>query len=133
MSDDNPDQPDQPTPAGRSDPCDTSATALVAHGIDEGDRLVRRTYYDLVEDGFDEFDGSAEFVARVAETFRAVYAELAAPATVPADVDAAIDDARLGTLEAVDASADLRTGVLPQFYRQFAGYYCAYSGTHLPE
>ena len=47
---------------------------------------------------------------------------------VPEHVEAALDDARVLTHEefADRPDANLRTEVLPAFYRRFAGFHCAY-------
>jgi hypothetical protein len=121
-------QTDTPTDA---DPCTTSADALAAFGVEDGTRLVRQTYADLVEDGFGTYEPTDAYLDRAAATFRAVFAEETGVAVVPPDVDAAIDDARQTTPALSDEDADLRTDFLPRFYRRFAGYYCAYGGRPL--
>lgn len=102
---------------------------LAAFGIEDEGRLVERTYYDLTEDGFGEYDPESDGGAsldRVAETVRAVFAELADPYEVPADVDAALDDACHAVAESADGDADLRTDVLPAFVGEFAAFVRAY-------
>lgn len=99
-----------------------SAAALAELGIYDGTDLLRRAYADLVEDGF----RTAGDIDRIAATFRAVFAEQSGLAAVPLDVDAAIDDARHATYRLASPRDDLRTAVLPTFYAQFAGFYCAY-------
>lgn len=101
---------------------------LAGFGIEDEERLVERTYYDLTEDGFGDYDPDPDgaYLDRVAETVRAVFAELADPYEVPADVDAALDDARHAVAESADGDADLRTEVLPAFVGEFAAFVRAY-------
>ena len=48
----------------------------------------------------------------------------------PVDQRPAVDDARARTAEefAEEPGADLRTTVVPAFYRRVAGFHCAYHG-----
>ncbi|AFK18241.1 hypothetical protein E6P09_05615 [Haloferax mediterranei ATCC 33500] len=109
-------------------PCSTTITALAEYGLSDGNELVRRTYDDLEEDGFGAFEPTAAYFDRVAATFRALFVELTGTTPVPTVVDAALDDAQYATLQVVDTGSDLETEVLPEFYKQFAGYYCTYRG-----
>ncbi|WP_396610635.1 hypothetical protein ACH9L7_10365 [Haloferax sp. S1W] len=121
---------DTPSPAGMA-PCSTTSAALAEYGLSDGNTLIRRTYYALVEDGFGTTEPTDAYLGRVAETFRALFVELTGASHVPADIDAAIDDARYATFDSVDDDADLRTTVLPAFNSAFAGYYCRYRGRPL--
>jgi hypothetical protein len=104
----------------------TSATAFEPYGVADGSVLVRRTYYRL-----DDVDGRVTdgTIARVVDAFVEAFREATGVDAVPADVRAAVADAAFFTAEAyVGADADRRTSVVPAFYRNVAGFHCAYRG-----
>ena len=109
-----------------TDACTTTRTFAV-YGVDDGSVLVRTTHR-LVHD---EDDGTVTDATLdlVAAAFRAAFLEHADVGSLPADVAAAVEDARYFTRERyAGAEADLRTELLPAFYREVAGFHCAYRG-----
>jgi hypothetical protein len=108
-----------------TDTCTTTRT-FSAYGIPDGSALIRRTHRRL-GDGPGTVDAAA--VQRVGAAFRDAFLELAAVETVPEAVSAAVDDAAYFTTEAFDGDdADVRTDLVPSFYRSVAGFHCAYAG-----
>lgn len=109
----------------RGTDCTTTAS-FADHGVEDGQRFIRRTYARLGEDP--TFEPTEAFFDRLATAFR--WAALATfdTADVPDHVEAAIDDARVFTARefADDPDADLRTEVVPAFYQRAAGFHCAY-------
>jgi len=108
--------------------CSTHTAAFVDHGIDDGIDLVARTHYLLAADGNREPEPTAAFAERVAAAFRRAFVGAAPVPLVPEPVDAAIDEATDTVVHRVldDPDADLRTEVLPAFYRAVASTYCAH-------
>jgi hypothetical protein len=109
-----------------NDTC-TTTRAFDVYGVPDGSVLVRTTHRLVHEaDRGTVTDETLEFVAAA---FRAAFLEHAAVDSLPPDVDAAVEDARHFTGERFVASeADLRTELLPAFYREVAGFHCAYRG-----
>lgn len=114
---------DQPTPGE----C-TTTRSFDDHGIDDGSTLIQRTYYRLAAETSSTFEPTAEWFDRIEAAFVWAYLATVEGSDVPRHVEAAIDDARALTAEsfADRADADLRTDVLPSFYRHVAGFHCAY-------
>lgn len=106
----------------------TTTGSFDDHGIADGSDLVRRTYYRLAGDGPPSFAPTEAFFDRLETAFLWAYLGSADRADVPDHVRAAIDDARVLTRQEFDdrPDADLRTAVLPAFYRRVAGFHCAY-------
>lgn len=115
-------------PTGSGDDCTTTGS-FVDDGIDDGHRLVQRTYYRL-RAADERFEPTEGFFDRLAVAFRWAYMETADGNEVPDHVEAALDDARVFTAErfadADPGGLDLRTEVVPAFYREVAGFHCAY-------
>jgi hypothetical protein len=114
----------------RTDADDTCTTtrSFSDHDIEDGSRLVQRTYYRLVDAGRAEFAPTASFYDALTSAFLWAYLGTADETGVPEHVQVAIEDARIVTAgEFADRpNADLRTDVLTTFYTQVAGYHCAY-------
>ena len=107
-----------------TDTC-TTTTAVSTYGIDDGSDLIQRTHRELT-DGTSETHASGVRFDELAAAFRTVFIELAGGAGVPGDVAAAIEDGLYFTREQYEGTdADLRT-VVPAFYREVAGFLCAY-------
>lgn len=106
--------------------CSTSDAAFLDYGLPNGQVLVPATYYVL--SGRDEatYEPSPAYVHRIADAFRTAFVRRADLPVVPEPVDAAVEDAVTATLHEFDGEADLRTAVLPTFYRRVASYACTY-------
>ncbi len=119
-------------PLSDREPTDcTTTTSFSDHGVDDGSDLVTATHYRLLDAGYREFEPGAEFFEAVETAFVRSYLDRTADASgLPDHVAAAIDDARERTREEFEGrpDADLRTDVLPAFYRRVAGFHCAYRG-----
>ncbi|MEF8843045.1 MAG: hypothetical protein V5A62_15715 [Haloarculaceae archaeon] len=106
--------------------CSTSDTAFLDYGLPNGQVLVPATYYALAARDEGTFGPTPEYVHRIADTFRTAFVRRAALPVVPEPVDAAVEDAVTPTLHEFTHEADLRTEVLPTFYRRVASYTCTY-------
>jgi hypothetical protein len=107
----------------------TTTTSFSDHGVDDGADLVSATYYRLLDAGYREFEPSVELFEAVETAFVRTYLDRVDEAGgLPDHVAAAIDGARELTREefAGRPDADLRTEVLPAFYRRVAGFHCSY-------
>lgn len=106
----------------------TTVASFEDHGIDDGSELLRRTYYRLAGGGPVEFVPSDAFFDDLADAFVWAYLESTHGTGLPDHVLAALDDAVAVVREqyADDPDADLRTDVVPAFYRTLANYHCAY-------
>lgn len=106
----------------------TTTKSFSDHGIEDGSRLVRETYYRLHEAGYSEFEPTEAFLDRLESAFVWAYLGSADEPGIAAPVEAAIDDARALTREEFVGrpDADLRTAVVPAFYRYAARYHCRY-------
>jgi hypothetical protein len=118
---------DHTNAADTTDGC-TTTRSFDDHGIDDGSALIRRTHYRLVADGDDAFEPTERYLDRLADAFSRAYLTAADAYEIPPHVAAAVDDARVWVgVEFADASdADLRSDVVPAFYRHAAGFHCAY-------
>lgn len=127
-------EPDRPPRTGATqrmvDICSNHATAFAAYGVADGSAIVHRTYYRLRSPDDDAVHPSSEFMASLAQAFRRAFLVETELHTVPEAVDAAVDQAVTVTLhDLLDrGSADLRTQVLPTFYRTVSRTYCALDG-----
>ena len=109
------------------DDCTTTGS-FDDHGVDDGGALIQRTYYRLVADEDGEFEPTDEYLDRLVDAFTRAYLTETGSYELPPHVAAAIDDARVWVgIEFADQSgADLRTDVIPAFYRHAAGFHCGY-------
>lgn len=111
----------------RSDDC-TTTDSFEDHGIGDATGLVTRTYYRLRAAGQVEFSASEAFFDRLESAFIWAYLGSVDEPGVPEHVGMAIDDARALTEDEFSdrPDADLRTDVIPAFYRRIAGFHCIY-------
>jgi hypothetical protein len=115
-------------PAGGSREDCTTTGSFDDHGIDDGHELVTETHRRLREARVAGFRPTDAFFDRLESAFTWAYLGTVDDAGVPDGVALAIEDAR----HAIEAEfgdredADLRTDVVPAFYRSVAGYHCAY-------
>lgn len=112
---------------GHADDC-TTTNSFSDHSIVDGADLVTETYYRLQEPDRREFTPSDAFFDRLESAFIWAYLGSVDEPGVPSHVELAIDDARALTREEFDdqPAADLRTDVVPAFYRRVAGFHCRY-------
>jgi hypothetical protein len=110
-----------------ADEC-TTTRSFADHAIEDGSRLIERTYYRLAEADKAEFAPTASYFDALESAFIWTYLGTVAENDVPDHVEAAIEDARIFTAEefADRPEADLRTEVLPTFYTYAAEFHCAY-------
>lgn len=108
--------------------CSTRAGAFSSHGVADGAGLITRTYYALVASDHDTPRATAEFADEVAAAFRLAFIRKATVPLVPEPVDAAIEQATDRIVHRLldEPDADLRTDILPAFYRAVADTYCAH-------
>lgn len=108
----------------------TTTGSFGDHGIEDGSELVHGTHYRLVDGGWSEFAPTEEFYDALEAAFLWTYLGTVGGTDVPTHVRAAVDDALAFTAEefADRPGADLRTEVIPTFYRSVAGFHCAYRG-----
>jgi hypothetical protein len=116
------------THATVGDDCTTTGS-FDDHGIADGADLIARTHYRLAAaDG--GFEPTPAFFDRLESAFLWAYLGSVDEPGVPDHVAAAVDDAKAATAAAFAdrPDADLRTEVIPGFYRRVAGYHCRYRG-----
>jgi hypothetical protein len=120
-------EPDEAYDEWRSDDC-TTTRSFSDHGIGDGVDLVTRTYYRLQGAERHEFEPTEHFFDQLESAFIWAYLGSVDESGVPAHVEMAIEDARAHTQDEFDDSpdADLRTEVIPAFYRRVAGFHCIY-------
>jgi len=108
----------------------TTTESFTDHDIEDGSTLIQRTYYRLADAGRDEFEPTELFFDALESAFIWAYLGTVRESDIPEHVEAAIDDARALTAEEFgdQPDADLRTEVLPAFYRHLADFHCAYRG-----
>jgi len=106
----------------------TTTESFDDHDIEDGSALIQRTYYRLASAERTEFEPTASFFDALESAFVWTYLGTVEENGMPDHVEAAIDDARALTAEefAERPDADLRTEVIPTFYRYAAGFHCAY-------
>jgi len=114
--------------ANDSDDECTTTGSFADHDIEDGSRLVQRTYYRMADAEMAEFAPTESFFDALESAFIWAYLDSVDGNAVPDHVEAAIDDARAMTAQefAEQPDADLRTDVLPTFYTHAAGFHCAY-------
>lgn len=115
-------------PAGEPREDCTTTGSFDDHGIDDGHELVTATHRRLREARVAGFRPTDAFFDRLESAFTWAYLGTVDDAGVPDDVALAIADARHAIEDEFGdrADADLRTDVVPAFYRSVAGYHCAY-------
>jgi hypothetical protein len=106
----------------------TTTESFTDHDIEDGSTLIQRSYYRLAEADRTEFEPTEPFFDALESAFLWAYLGTVRESGVPDHVEAAIDDARAHTVaEFADRpDADLRTDVIPAFYRHLADFHCAY-------
>ena len=104
----------------------TTTTAFGAYGVPDGSDLIQRTYHELT-DGTTETDASRIRFGELDTAFRRAFTGLTTLGELPPVVEAALADGLYFTREQYEGTdADLRTVVVPAFYREVAGFLCAY-------
>ncbi|MHC3438709.1 hypothetical protein ACYJ1Y_11580 [Natrialbaceae archaeon A-gly3] len=105
-----------------------STNSFDDHGIDDGSELIRRAYYRIKGEEDVTFEPTERFFDRLEVAFIWAYLSSVEGNTVPEDVAVALADAKVITREEFRdrPDANLRTEVIPEFYRQTAGFHCAY-------
>jgi len=118
---------DRRGPTDGTEECSTTGS-FADHDIEDGSRLIEQTYYRLSEADMAEFRATESDFEALESAFRWAYLGTVTENGVPDHVEAAIDDARVFTTEgfADRPDADLRTDVIPTFYRYAASFHCAY-------
>lgn len=106
----------------------TTTGSFRDHGIRDGNDLVTRTYYRLREAVDHDFLPNEAFFRKLESAFIWAYLGSVDEPGVPPHVEMAVDDARALTQEefADRPNADLRTEIIPAFYRRVAGFHCRY-------
>jgi hypothetical protein len=109
--------------------CSTHDNAFADYGIQTGTDLVHRTHYRLRDREYTDPAATPAFLDALEKSFQAAYVDAAAVPIVPEPVAAAIDDARTAMAHRLldgGADGDLRSDVVPDYYRLVASYYCEY-------
>jgi hypothetical protein len=120
---------DLETASGELRPNDCTTTrSFDDHGIEDGADLITRTYYRLQAAGRHTFAPDKAFFDRLESAFIWAYLGSVDERGIPPHVESAIEDARSLTREEFEdcPDADLRTDVIPAFYRRVAGFHCLY-------
>lgn len=106
----------------------TTTESFADHDIEDGSTLIQRSYYRLAGADRTEFEPTEPFFDALESAFIWAYLGTVRESGVPDHVEAAINDARAHTVaEFADRpDADLRTDVIPAFYRHLADFHCAY-------
>lgn len=106
----------------------TTTGSFRDHGIGDGVGLVTGTYYRLQGPDGREFAPTDAFFDRLESAFIWAYLGSVDERGVPSHVEMAIDDARALTREQFDGAQDpdIRTEVIPAFYRRVAEFHCRY-------
>lgn len=113
----------------RPDDCTTTGS-FSDHGIEDAVDLVTRTYYRLRAGERQTFSPNEAFFDQLESAFIWAYLGSVDERGVPPHVELAIEDARaLTEAEFADRpDSDLRTDVVPAFYRRIAAFHCIYRG-----
>jgi len=108
----------------------TTTGSFTDHDIEDGSTLIQQAYYRLADGDRTEFEPTTAFFDSLESAFIWAYLGAVRERGVPEHVEAAINDARAHTAEEFEnrPDADLRTDVVPAFYRQLAAFHCAYRG-----
>ncbi|MEF8778609.1 MAG: hypothetical protein V5A36_06845 [Natronomonas sp.] len=120
---------DSETASGEQRPNDCTTTrSFDDHGIEDGVDLITRTYYRLQGPGRHVFAPDEAFFDRLESAFIWAYLGSVDERGIPPHVERAIEDARALTRAEFEdrLEADLRTDVIPAFYRRVAGFHCVY-------
>jgi hypothetical protein len=106
----------------------TTTGSFADHDIEDGSTLIQRAYYRLAGGDRTEFEPTASFFDALESAFIWAYLGTTRESEIPEHVEAAIDDARAHTAAEFEdrPDADLRTDVIPAFYRHLAEFHCAY-------
>lgn len=113
--------------SGQKSVCSTT-NSFKDHGIADATSLVTDTYYRLRAAEQTGFSTDDAFFDRLESAFIWSYLSSVDEAGIPDHVQFAIEDARELTRDEFTEKpdADLRTDVLPAFYRRLAGFHCVY-------
>jgi hypothetical protein len=108
-------------------PACTTTSSFADHDISDGSTLIRRTYHRL-RSAHTEYQPTSSFFDALESAFIWAYLGTTKERGVPDHVTAAIDDARAHTKAELEdrPDADLRTVVVPTFYRHLADFHCVY-------
>jgi len=106
----------------------TTTESFADHDIEDGSTLIQRSYYRLAGADRTTFEPTESCFDALESAFIWAYLGTTRESEIPEHVGAAIDDARALTAEefADRPNADLRTDVIPAFYRHLADFHCAY-------
>lgn len=105
----------------------TTTGSFAAYGVPDGGVLVNRMHRSLVATD-EEGPYTTGTFDRLERAFRAAFADVTGLGDLPEPVALALEDALYRTREHyLGATADLRTDVVTDFYRDLAGYHCAYT------
>jgi len=106
----------------------TTSGSFSDHGIGNGVDLITGTYYRLQRAEWREFEPTERFFDQLESAFVWAYLGSVDEVGVPMHVQMAIEDALALTQAEFDdrPDADLRTEVVPAFYRRVAGFHCIY-------
>ncbi|WP_336325566.1 hypothetical protein [Halovenus sp. HT40] len=117
---------DEPHTSDRTPAC-TTTSSFADHQISDGSTLIRRTYHRL-RSAHTEYQPTESFFDALESAFIWAYLGTTEERGVPEHVAAAIDDARAHTKAefADQPSADLRTDIIPTFYKHVADFHCVY-------
>jgi hypothetical protein len=114
-----------------ADACSTT-DSFANYGITDGSDLISRAARALGSTRQD-VTVTPELTSGVESAFRTAFLAESDDGTLPSTVTAALDDAAVLVVDRFGGETrDLRTDVLPAFYREFAGYHCAYRVANPP-
>ncbi|MFB6242966.1 MAG: hypothetical protein ABEH80_02605 [Halobaculum sp.] len=117
--------------AASDEQCATT-DSFAEYGVTDGADLIRDAARELGASETVTVDRA--LIDSVEHAFRTAFLRESGSQTLPDDVDAALDDAAARTHERLgDETHDLRTDVVPAFYRAFAGFHCAYRTATPPD
>lgn len=118
---------ESPTTVDAGEECTTTGS-FDDHGIGDGADLIARTYYRLQGGDGAEFEPTETFFDRLESAFLWAYLGSVEGSAVPAHVEMAVEDARAHAADEFEnrPDADLRTAVVPAFYRRVADFHCVY-------
>lgn len=117
---------EEPHNTDRTPAC-TTTSSFADHEISDGSTLIRRTYHRL-RSAHTEYQPTEPFFDALESAFIWAYLGATEERGVPEHVAAAIDDARAHTKAELEeqSDADLRTTVIPTFYKHVADFHCVY-------
>lgn len=116
---------------GEVDPDECTTTKSFGDpAIPDGTTLITRTYYRITESDQETFSQTDAFYDALESAFTWAYLGSIDERGVQEHVGAAIDDARAVTAadfaDADPTTVDVRTDVIPTFYRYVADFHCSY-------